>query len=175
MSATEELRRLLDERGVKYGTDDEDGCEFTEWEGDGYNWIADSRGGLVFLSPDRLITPAQAVEATLGREPDDAAMVKLHDQMNAALLEYERAQGIERRDGDGRTVIPFVAEMHRLLEEAALRGHEECRMDKICDGYLYFTSYWCRKCDGRFAYRLIGDKHATPKCCPICGAKVVTE
>lgn len=75
---------------------------------------------------DELWGEAQAIAATLGVEPDDAAMVKLHDRMNAALLEYERAQGIEKRDGDVGVVVPFVAEMHRLLEEAATLGSSNC-------------------------------------------------
>lgn len=63
---TLELRRLLDERGVEYDTDDEDGCEFTEWVANGLEWEADSRGELVSLMPVMLITPAQAIAATLG-------------------------------------------------------------------------------------------------------------
>ena len=66
MTATDELRAMLDERGVKYVTDDEDGCEFTEWMANGLEWEADSRGDLVYLSPVTLITPAQAIAATLG-------------------------------------------------------------------------------------------------------------
>ena len=66
MSATKELRRLLDERGVEYDTDDEDGCEFTEWMANGLEWEADSRGELVSLMPVMLITPEQAIAATLG-------------------------------------------------------------------------------------------------------------
>lgn len=66
MSATEILRRLLDERGVEYDTDDEDGCEFTEWVANGLEWEADSRGELVSLMPVMLITPEQAIAATLG-------------------------------------------------------------------------------------------------------------
>lgn len=112
--------------------------------------------------------PEQAIEATLGREPDDAVMVKLHDQMNAALLEYERVQGIEKRDGDGEIVVPFVAKMHSLLEEAATLGRGTCRLisapqygegcqecsacGEVLDGYLF---------DGGR--------------CPNCRAKVVDE
>ena len=66
MSATERLRELLDERGVEYDTDDEDGCEFTEWMANGLEWEADSRGELVYLTPVMLITPEQAIAATLG-------------------------------------------------------------------------------------------------------------
>jgi len=60
------LRRLLDELGVEYDTDDEDGCEFTEWVANGLEWEADSRGELVSLMPVMLITPEQAIAATLG-------------------------------------------------------------------------------------------------------------
>ena len=67
MSATERVRTLLDERGVEYDTDDEDGCEFTEWVANGLEWEADSRGELVYLTPAMLITPEQAIAATLGR------------------------------------------------------------------------------------------------------------
>lgn len=55
----------------------------------------------------------------MSEEPDDATMVRLHDEMNAALIEYERAMGIEKKDGDGAIVVPFVAKMHELLEKAA--------------------------------------------------------
>ena len=65
-SSTKILRRMLDERGVEYDTDDEDGCEFTEWVANGLEWEADSRGELVSLMPVMLITPAQAIAATLG-------------------------------------------------------------------------------------------------------------
>ena len=65
-SATERIRALLDERGVEYDTDDEDGCEFTEWVANGLEWEADSRGELVSLMPVMLITPEQAIAATLG-------------------------------------------------------------------------------------------------------------
>jgi len=65
-TAAEVLRRLLDECGVEYDTDDEDGCEFTEWVANGLEWEADSRGELVSLMPVMLITPEQAIAATLG-------------------------------------------------------------------------------------------------------------
>jgi len=65
-SATDILRRMLDECGVEYDTDDEDGCEFTEWVANGLEWEADSRGELVSLMPVMLITPEQAIAATLG-------------------------------------------------------------------------------------------------------------
>ena len=70
MTATDELRRLLDERGVEHF----DGCESTLWgyeqtsESTGtYRYSADEiSGGFVNVWLYRL-TPEQAVEATLGR------------------------------------------------------------------------------------------------------------
>ena len=62
MSATDELRRLLDERGVEYETDDRNGLRETIW-----------CGTVVFqLSPTAkmtmIVTPEQAIAATLGSE-----------------------------------------------------------------------------------------------------------
>jgi len=70
VTATDELRRLLDERGVEHF----DGCESTLWgyeqtsESTGaYRYSADEiSGGFVNVWLYRL-TPEQAVEATLGR------------------------------------------------------------------------------------------------------------
>lgn len=64
MTATEELRRLLDERGVKH-VDAEDGHTQHTWWSDGDHEIAASNNGkrLAVYGLD----PEQAVEATLGR------------------------------------------------------------------------------------------------------------
>lgn len=64
MTATDELRRMLDERGVEY-TDAEDGHAQHTWWSDGDHEIGASSSG------ERLavynLTPQQAIEATLGR------------------------------------------------------------------------------------------------------------
>lgn len=63
-SATDELRRLLDERGVEH-VDAEDGHTQHTWWSDGDHEIAASNSG------ERLavynLTPEQAIDATLGR------------------------------------------------------------------------------------------------------------
>lgn len=60
MTATDELRRLLDERGVEYETDDRNGLRETIWCG-----VAAFQ-----LSPTAkmtmIVTPEQAIAATLG-------------------------------------------------------------------------------------------------------------
>lgn len=73
MSATDELRRLLDERGVEWsnGHGDCDGTAGTLWDGIGGRWYA---GGLTGVCGNRLYletpadrTPEQAIATTLGR------------------------------------------------------------------------------------------------------------
>ena len=63
-SATDILRRLLDERGVEYSG----GYDITEWDVDGTHYLATEPlrlDGRVVLR--RTCTPAQAIDATLGR------------------------------------------------------------------------------------------------------------
>lgn len=70
MTATDELRRLLDERGVEWGAEESELDHVTTWNANG--------GQAMFYeskttNPNLLqvnyydLTPAQAVEATLGR------------------------------------------------------------------------------------------------------------
>lgn len=64
LTATDELRRMLDERGVEHF----DGYDYTEWDADGIHYIANDHlrleGRMVLR---RTCTPEQAIEATLGR------------------------------------------------------------------------------------------------------------
>ena len=64
MSATEVLRRLLDERGVEW-SDGGYGNTATVWEANGILWRGLWRDGAIELVAT--MTPEQAIEATLGR------------------------------------------------------------------------------------------------------------
>lgn len=75
MTATEELRRMLDERGVEW-MDDSDGQLWrTVWHGsDGKQWrmnekwhMSENRSGMLTELRAWQPTPEQAIEATLGR------------------------------------------------------------------------------------------------------------
>lgn len=74
MSATEELRRMLDERGVErrkpphYSSESMD--DETIFQGNGIEWCAkDHQNGRLGLRALRYeVTPEQAIEATLGRK-----------------------------------------------------------------------------------------------------------
>lgn len=66
MNATEELRRMLDERGEPYTTNDDMGCRETSWRGfTAYQLTPDSK---LIMHP----TPEQAIAATLGSEREKA-------------------------------------------------------------------------------------------------------
>ena len=71
MTATEVLRRLLDERGVEWDADDEvmdDGSlsQVTYWYCNGIEWSADGRDEYLAFDAVQLLTPEQAIAATLG-------------------------------------------------------------------------------------------------------------
>ena len=98
MSATEELRRLLDERGAKYEVDDAETVMVTRWEayGDWVSFIEYDNGDTKFCIDARRMTPAQAIEATLGRGTLTAEQVRgvllLH-------LPHREYYSIEQTDG----------------------------------------------------------------------------
>lgn len=74
MTDTEELRRLLDERGVEYETDDTQVSE-KDWyyvtyvkEGYGRTWVyVEPPDCDLLISYNHDLTPQQAIDATLGR------------------------------------------------------------------------------------------------------------
>ena len=113
--AITEIRCLLDERGVKRL---DDGYTITEWKN------ADGRICRAYARPEPLTvdvaiiaaTPQQAIDATLGREPDDAEVEKLHDRLNAALLNYARSQEHTKER------VTAVIEAHTVLELAVALG-----------------------------------------------------
>ena len=66
MTATDELRKMLDERGVKWWEGWYKGS--TLYDGaNGIRYVADTALGELFIRNVLPITPEQAVEATLGR------------------------------------------------------------------------------------------------------------
>lgn len=71
MSATERLRKLLNERGVKYDADDTtlsdgDVSQVTYWQSRGIEWSTDGRDEYLAFDAVQLITPEEAITATLG-------------------------------------------------------------------------------------------------------------
>ena len=67
MSATDELCRLLDERGVEWSTCFVDDAVHTMWN-DAACWFTEFKDGTTVWGKAMEGSPAQAIEATLGRE-----------------------------------------------------------------------------------------------------------
>ena len=67
MTATEELRRMLDERGVEWMPIAWNPQKETFFKTNGIGFCADEYGEEVKLYTDSTITPAQVIDATLGR------------------------------------------------------------------------------------------------------------
>lgn len=67
MTATDDLRRLLDERGVEYEVDDAKTVRVTRWRayGDWVSFIEYDNGDTKFCIDARRLTPEQAITATL--------------------------------------------------------------------------------------------------------------
>ena len=82
-SATDELRRLLDERGVPWK---DYGYENHTWWGE---WHAENRSSVngLFMKVEGVVTPAQAIDATLGRGTCHAIEVPMgiHDDATATV------------------------------------------------------------------------------------------
>ena len=68
MMPTDELRRLLDERGVEYEVDDAKTVRVTRWRayGDWVSFIEYDNGDTKFCIDARRLTPEQAIAATQG-------------------------------------------------------------------------------------------------------------
>ena len=99
MTATDELRRLLDERGVEWGNIRNDGSEsdyLTEWQFEGVQSYAVATewavgGGLSLETHRHHLTPEQAIAATLGA-------VEYRKPTTLSQLEAENAKLREERD-----------------------------------------------------------------------------
>lgn len=66
MTATDELRRLLDERGVEWGDSSDENVLHTTWNGMNC-WFNEFSDGWTAWGMAMGGTPEQAVEATMGR------------------------------------------------------------------------------------------------------------
>lgn len=166
MTATERLRALLDERGVRW------------WEGwykdltlfDGQNgirWVADHTLGEWFVRSVLPITPEQAVDATLGPayEPPIAA----HWDGDVLVLTTPRDPSsvhVQRAEGQPRKVYPSEATLVAVTCKPVISDNlaaSEGTGDAWAD---------CSEC-GHLLYVLTDPGSEPPNYCPNCGRKVV--
>ncbi len=168
MTATDDLRRLLDERGVKYETKDRPAASHADWEA----WM---RG-------DRHQTSGAIRRETLWGQPTDVASGK-------PIPHVYHYRATEMGDGrlflEAQLVTPEQAIVATLgdSDATAMRQAVETCKD-VCADVSEFTCSACGfNCELASWISLFdGDEgrhrhhyHGTPNFCPNCGRKVVAE
>ena len=171
MTATEILRRLLDERGVwwDYGIR---GATTTRFNANGVDLtFTPMRDGL-FCST--ILTPEQAIAATLGRS-DVGRYVGLRQGEYWERTEnsnyYCGGCGWKVTDHDS-----YCPECGGALHEYAL-GARTCHMVLREDirGHAYQDTYECSECGEEVVRETCMGESEPPNYCPNCGRKVVDE
>jgi len=168
MSATDELRRLLDERGVEWRYKDE---RTTYWYGtlDGKEWgewTAIEMGDylhLTFSANGDTVTPEEAIAATLSDAPHLPYFWTADGTLHIELPKLPESISVRLPEQRDREVSSA-----RVWQYT--RGSGTCNME-YCDEWsgdeLYPTeAYVCSAC----SYVTVD---GTPNYCPNCGRKVV--
>ena len=177
MSATDELRRMLDERGVHWWTGEDE--RKTLWESSGLTWeYFNNENGdawLGFLSAcEQDIAPEQAIAATLGKLPYDELLRCLENDWHISA------------SWDGLRKFWNIE-----LTEDGVQMRDSAWAERTCrdvsDEWRGFagatTAFCCSECgahyvDGESYYAGLADasdEWIKTNYCPNCGAKVVSE
>lgn len=179
MTATDELRGGLTKRGIKWRWEDErttywyvtvDGEEWGEW-------TAIEMGGYLHLSfsSGDVLTPAQAIDATLGsddtftREDVEGAFVSGY---SLGLDMFDSSKPEKGWNQNERNLDEEMEDLGWVRKDAATRGSGTCQLKRASwdDG----TCTWgciCSACDAHLEHETgIGYNY-----CPVCGRKVVEE
>lgn len=166
MTATDELRGLLDERGVKWMPIAWNPKRETFYHtSNGVGFCADECADGVKIYTDATITPEQAVEATLGPREQPP-----YDELIEAL---RRDWDIEA-SWDGLRRFWYVGltdeGVRKRDEREATLGRGECH-EVIVDVYWH----GCGNCGYVWEYMYGIGKCTRPNFCPNCGRKVKDE
>ena len=158
MTATEELRAELTRRGIEWRWEDErttywyvtvDGEEWGEW-------TAIEMGGYLHLSfsSGDVLTPAQAIAATVGSDKVEAVLRKLVAQLGVA-ADFHFAR---------KYVDCIVEEYAGKLATLGRGACKEVKIDRHFRG--------CSECGYRWEHMYAVGWQVGPKFCPNCGKRV---
>ena len=167
MTATDELRRMLDERGVKWWQSANTlGCVFTRWYsplfGDEVCAMENGEEGLVLF--DHFVTPEQAVEATLGSGVDSMTDAELAERGLVRLpvdadgeyihigdvMEWCDSGETLTVDGIGRDVLFYIdGENAEWTAARNKRHHHEPTVEDVLREFT--DEVWNRCCEGATA------------------------
>lgn len=162
MSATDELRRMLDERGVEWSDASDKDVLHTTWNNMNC-WFIEFQDGWTAWGMTMHGTPEQAIAVTLGEVRAGSSRFELTaEQVRGVLLSHlphREYYSVEQTDA-----------WQAIADElnATLGGGECEQVLTDCDDGLMppFTAH-CSKCGTEWGF--------TPKFCPECGAKVVDK
>lgn len=203
MSPSESIRKQLNESGVEYheyrrraAGSMEPTSMFFIHDSEHVPYASIATGGHDVVLTLRC-TPEQAVAATVNTEPEEVDTLKLHDRMNAALLDMNEVLVPDghREDISTQKLIDCVIAAHQIVEDAATMGvgtcHNiaalnqegvsgyffvcsECGLAVHADSNIDKTNYPDRNPDGSIDLRTCnsGGKYKFERC-PRCGRKVV--
>lgn len=162
MTATDELRRMLDERGLTYVECEDHTTIYYDKDGSRYTYSVEPKSGWAQLFGYH-ITPEKAIAATV---PDAASTY-------AALLQESAARMALQRDYNNQ--IKRIQNQRKQLKEmqAALeRGkcHMVLKDDHEAYGEAFYIWWECDECGCT-----LPNPHSMPEIryCPNCGRRVV--
>lgn len=161
MNATEILRHMLDERGVEWDADDEvmdDGSlsQVTYWYCNGIEWSADGRDEYLAFDAVQLITPEQAIAATLESDGEyERKMDSLLCLLTNGLYSKTRAYSLDFMEscveeafeaGNARQTSTTHAVIVSDESTDCATGHCEC---ELCGQSIDPWDRFCRHCGAK--------------------------
>lgn len=120
MTATEELRRMLDERGVEWLDDSYAQLWCTVWDGqDGKQWrMTENQSGMLTELKAWKVTPEQAIAATLGAGTcQDLGGTGANDEQVFNCSECGCVLSLYDRDGSNNLCTSFIFDYPRYCPE----------------------------------------------------------
>ena len=182
MTATEDLRRMLDEHGVEYETDDvsDSWYEKTTWSSENNLWWTYEvstieklpYGTLTLLDTgsSNSMTPEQAIAATLGNGEYERKMDALLCRLTNGKFSKTRAYDLD--------FMESVVREEFETDAAALEA-ETCHLEEVDKDCGTASEYmidreWCFDAVYRCScgYRFGHVAHDRPNFCPNCGCRV---
>ena len=150
-SATDELRRLLDERGVEYATDDNAASKDTMWTTQNGGWMFDCD----------YMEPLNEKPGTVGAKTELMIYGYMPEQAIAATLGSGTCEKVYAVGG-----IIAQAECRDMCSDVEQFTCSACGFN--CDLTSWITPIGCDR-------PIVHHHHGTPNYCPNCGCKVVDE
>ena len=165
MTATDELRRLLDERGVEWRERVWGGKHSvtTFWHARGVRWhYRENRFGELRLHADGL-SPEQAIDATLGRGTLSAS------QVSGAI--YAHSIHADCADADWQAIAD---ELNNTLGSCNCTNSEQKETCYNASYRLDESRFHCSECGfGCWVKDVADGRDKLPRYCPNCGRRIV--